>query len=260
MGIFGSGLATGVSMALVGVVDFIIILYYVHKNNVTRRFRISELFTTFNEAIPYVIRSIILWSSILVMVKVIATLGASIEAAYQIIITIWAFEEIALESLEIPLQTLIGEKIGAKDFRGAKSVLNHALKLGFKLCIGLTVAQIGLSFIIPGWFTPDTSVQYLAFIGLIESAFVFFHACFSFLMDGAFVAAGDIAFMAYMCAISAAIYVPLALLLAQFLPKNEIGILLALGTYDFIFMGARAIIAYWRYRHDRWLRIPQNAH
>ncbi|MDR0950660.1 MAG: MATE family efflux transporter [Candidatus Ancillula sp.] len=259
MGIFGSGLATGIAMLSAGIVCFIIVMIKVHRENVSRKIDFKGLLEPLVDSIPFLIRTLVLWFAILMMTKSVAGVGANFEAAYQVINSLWAFEEIAIEAIEIPVQTFIAEQLGAKNIEKAKFILRCALRIGFVLAGILSLFSLVISPIAPFVFTSDPTVSSLATWGLVWNAFIFFHASFAFVMDGAFVAAEDTKFMAWMCVVSALIYLPFNIVLSPLIPNSGPGMFLALASYDVVFLGARALLALWRYRKDRWLKVALKA-
>lgn len=254
LGIAGSALGSALVWGCQGIVQLIPVLMLVRKHGVKKRTHIKRLFSSFKESIPMIVRSVTLWGVLTFEMAIVSQLGTYAIAANQIIDCVWVLMLTLVESIEVTMQTMIGKKLGAKDYEGAKFTLKSGLLLGFLLSAVVSTLTLISSFFITPFFTPDKNVQEYAVWGLVGCAISGFYCFYSFIMDGAYVAARDTIFQAKAVIISAIVFVPSSLFLVQFIPHKPFGFLLAWGLYDVIFQGVRLSLAHWRRSNDRWLK------
>jgi putative MATE family efflux protein len=180
---------------------------------------------------------------------VAARFGAASVAAHQVVLQLWSFLALVLDSLAIAAQSLVGAALGAGQ-------LPHAMSVALRVTIFSTVAGAVLAGVFaagssafPAIFTDDRSV--LAEIGvpwwfLVAQLPV---AGIVFAIDGVLLGAGDATFMRNATLVSALLgFLPLIWLSLAFgwgLP----GIWAGLST----FMVLRLVFVGWRVLSGRWL-------
>jgi len=117
-------------------------------------------------------------------------------AAHQVTFQVWVFLALAVDSLAIAAQALIGKLRGEGDLENTREVADRLAFLG--LIVGLVLA--GLVAIVapwlPGWFTNEPEV-----IAAIDGVYWFLVAglplsALVFVWDGVFLGAGDFTFLA----------------------------------------------------------------
>lgn len=179
---------------------------------------------------------------------VAARFGAAAVAAHQVVLQLWSFLALVLDSLAIAAQSLVGAALGAGAFGNAKSVawrvtgfataaaavLAAVLALGAEVlptvftADGAVLAEIG----VPWWFM----VAQLPVAGIV------------FALDGVLLGAGDARFMRTATLISAlAGFLPLIWLSLMF-SWGLLGIWAGLSTFmvlRLIFVGWRAVSGHW---------------
>jgi putative MATE family efflux protein len=179
---------------------------------------------------------------------VAARFGAAALGAHQVVLQIWNFLALVLDSLAIAAQALVGAALGA-------SRIAHAKLLARRVTVFSTVAAGALAAVfavgasvLPELFTDDRSV--LAVIGapwwfLVAQLPV---AGVVFALDGVLLGAGDAAFMRTATVVSALVgFLPLVWLSLAF-HWGLAGIWSGLSTFmvlRLIFVGARAISGRW---------------
>lgn len=179
---------------------------------------------------------------------VAARFGASALAAHQVVLQLWEFLALVLDSLAIAAQALVGAALGAGDVAHAKSVARRVTVFS-TAAAGLLAAAfaIGVS-VLPRLFTDDRSVlaaitvpwwflvAQLPFAGIV------------FALDGVLLGAGDAAFMRTATVLSALVgFLPLVWLSLAF-DWGLAGIWSGLTTFvvlRLIFVGARTISGRW---------------
>jgi putative MATE family efflux protein len=182
---------------------------------------------------------------------VAARFGAASVAAHQVILQLWSFLALVLDSLAIAAQSLVGAALGAGQ-------LSHAKSVAWRVTIFSTAAGVVLAVVFalgssafPAVFTDDRSV--LDAIGvpwwfLVAQLPV---AGIVFAIDGVLLGAGDATFMRNATLASALLgFLPLIWLSLAF-GWGLLGIWAGLST----FMGLRLVFVGWRALSGRWL-IP----
>lgn len=179
---------------------------------------------------------------------VAARFGASALAAHQVVLQLWEFLALALDSLAIAAQALVGAALGAGDAAHAKSVA-WRVTLFSTAAAALLAAVFAVGFsALPELFTDDRSVlaaisvpwwflvAQLPFAGIV------------FALDGVLLGAGDAAFMRTATVISALVgFLPLIWLSLVF-DWGLAGIWSGLTTFvvlRLIFVGWRAVSGRW---------------
>ena len=180
---------------------------------------------------------------------VAARFGAAAVAAHQVVLQLWNFLALVLDSLAIAAQSLVGAALGAGQ-------LAHARSVAWRVTIFSTLASallagvfaIGAS-VIPSIFTDDRSV--LDAIGvpwwfMVAQLPV---AGIVFALDGVLLGAGDAKFMRNATLISALVgFLPLIWLSLGY-GWGLVGIWAGLST----FMVLRLVFVGWRAFSGRWL-------
>lgn len=179
---------------------------------------------------------------------VAARFGASALAAHQVVLQLWEFLALVLDSLAIAAQALVGAALGAGDAAHAKSVA-WRVTLFSTAAAALLAAVFAVGFsALPELFTDDRSVlaaisvpwwflvAQLPFAGIV------------FALDGVLLGAGDAAFMRTATVISALVgFLPLIWLSLVF-DWGLAGIWSGLTTFvvlRLIFVGWRAVSGRW---------------
>lgn len=182
---------------------------------------------------------------------VAARFGAASVAAHQVVLQLWSFLALVLDSLAIAAQSLVGAALGAGQ-------LTHAKSVGWRVTIFSTVAGLVLaavfalgSSVIPSVFTTDRSVldaigvPWWFLVGILPIAGIVFA------VDGVLLGAGDATFMRNATVASALLgFLPLIWLSLAY-GWGLLGIWAGLAT----FMVLRLIFVGWRALSGRWL-IP----
>ncbi|MGE2718658.1 MATE family efflux transporter [Mycolicibacterium celeriflavum] len=185
---------------------------------------------------------------------VAARFGAAAVAAHQVVLQLWNFLALVLDSLAIAAQSLVGAALGA-------GLLTHAKSVAWRVTIFSTLASAVLSIVFavgasvfPSVFTDDRSV--LDAIGvpwwfMVAQLPV---AGIVFALDGVLLGAGDAKFMRNATLASALVgFLPLIWLSLAF-GWGLLGIWAGLST----FMVLRLVFVGWRAFSGRWL-VPGTA-
>ncbi len=117
-------------------------------------------------------------------------------AAHQVVFQVWMFLALAVDSLAIAAQALIGRSRGAGDLEETRRVADRLAFLGLAVGAGLAGLVAAVAPWLPGWFTRQPSVieairgvYWFLVAGMPLSALVF-------VWDGVFLGAGDFGYLA----------------------------------------------------------------
>jgi putative MATE family efflux protein len=180
---------------------------------------------------------------------VAARFGAAAVAAHQVVLQLWNFLALVLDSLAIAAQSLVGAALGAGQIAHAKSVAWRVTIFSTLAAAVLAVVFAVGASVFPAVFTDDRSV--LDAIGvpwwfMVAQLPV---AGIVFALDGVLLGAGDAKFMRNATLVSALVgFLPLVWLSLVF-GWGLLGIWAGLST----FMVLRLVFVGWRAFSGRWL-------
>ncbi|MEV0333704.1 MATE family efflux transporter [Nocardia sp. NPDC050717] len=182
---------------------------------------------------------------------VAARFGAASVAAHQLVLQLWNFLALTLDSLAIAAQTLVGAALGAGNARGAKGIARRVTGWSEIFALVLAAAFAAGAGVIPLLFTSDaqvldrTHVIWWFFVAMIPVAGAVFA------LDGVLLGAGDAAFLRT---------ATLAAALVGFLPLIWLSLVFDWGVAGIwsglvAFMLLRLLAVVARARSGRWARV-----
>lgn len=193
-------------------------------------------------------RSLAFQACFLSAAAVAARFGAAAVAGHQVVLQLWNFVTLTLDSLAIAAQALVGAALGASDRRGATRLAWRVTAWSAVFASVLAVVFLLGRTLIPALFTSDTEV-----LGQIDIAWWFLVAIMPlagvvFALDGVLLGAGDAAFLRTATLVSA---------LLGFLPLIWLSLaydwgLAGIWTGLTVFIVFRMIAVVWRTRSGRW--------
>jgi putative MATE family efflux protein len=195
-----------------------------------------------------VLRSLAFQACFVSATTVAAHTSVGAVGAHQIVLQLWVFLSLVLDSLAIAAQQLVGEALGAHDDRRAQGLAWQITGYGLVFGCALGLLFAALAGTLPGVFTSDGAV-----LAEIPHAWWFFVALqpiagVVFALDGVLLGAGDAAFLRTATLGSAAIgFLPLVWASFAF-DWGLVGIWTALSA----FMVLRLLTLLARARSDRW--------
>jgi putative MATE family efflux protein len=196
-----------------------------------------------------VVRTLAFQACFVSAAAVAARFGAAAVAAHQVVLQLWSFLALVLDSLAIAAQALVGAALGAGDVRLATATARRVTVSSAIAATGLATVFAAGSSVLPRLFTDDSSV--LTAIGvpwwfLVAQLPV---AGIVFAIDGVLLGAGDAAFMRTATVVSALVgFLPPIWLSLRF-HWGLAGIWSGLST----FIVLRLIFVGWRAVSGRWL-------
>jgi len=195
------------------------------------------------------LRSLAFTAAFLLAAAVAARMGDAQVAAHTIGFQLWIFVALALDSVAIAAQALIGRLLGAGAVDSAATLARRLAGAGLVFGVAVGALFAAGHDVIPALFTSDDEVLRQAgilwpwLVGMMPLAGILFA------LDGVFFGAGDLAFMRRMTLIAA---------LGAFLP-----LLIAAHVFDLglggvwagiaAFIAVRMLLAGLRWRSRRWL-------
>lgn len=194
------------------------------------------------------VRTVALRGSFTVSVAVASRISTEALAAHEIAFQFFIFTALALDSVAIAGQSMIGRYLGSHDESGARAVATRVLQWGVAVgLIALVIFGASAPFL-PNLFTNDAAVASLATLALIHLALMQPINGIVFALDGILIGAGDMTFLAWAMSIAAAVFIPLAIAV----PALGLGLGWLWGSI-WVLMVVRTIGLAWRFRSDRWI-------
>ncbi|MBF9319783.1 MATE family efflux transporter [Mycobacteroides chelonae] len=244
MGLAGSAIANLVGQWLAAI----LFLRALHAEQVRLRMDPPVLRAQLVLARDLLVRSLAFQACFISAAAVAARFGAAALAAHQVVLQMWSFLALVLDSLAIAAQTLVGAALGAGRVPQAKSVARRVtvFSLGFAVVLAALLA-LGAP-VLPGLFTPDVAVLHQM------RAPWWFLVCqlpisgVVFALDGVLLGAADARFMRNATMISA---------LCGFLPLVWLSLAYGWGLAGIwsgltLFLVLRLMLVGWRALSGRW--------
>jgi putative MATE family efflux protein len=174
---------------------------------------------------------------------VLARVGPAALGAHQIAYQLFLFLALALDAIAIAGQVIVGRSLGAGDAELAEAAAKRMI--GWSLAVGLVLAVVLLAGIdlIPRAFTDDADVLHQAHRLWPLFALTLPTGSVVFALDGILLGAGDVRYLAATMAMSALVFVPIALA-----SSSVVGIWVGLN----VLMAARLATTYARFLSRRW--------
>jgi len=195
-----------------------------------------------------VLRSLAFQACFISAASVAARTSVGALGAHQVVLQLWTFLALVLDSLAIAAQSLVGAALGASRRKQAEKLAWQITRYGLVFGIGLGVVFAALFPVLPRAFTSDAGV-----LAEIPHAWWFFVALqpiagVVFALDGVLLGAGDVKFMRTATLGSAVIgFLPLVWASYAF-GWGLAGIWTGLSA----FMVLRLVAVLWRARSGEW--------
>ncbi|ODR07620.1 MATE family efflux transporter [Mycolicibacillus koreensis] len=195
-----------------------------------------------------VVRSLAFQACFVSAAAVAARFGAAALAAHQVVLQLWTFLALVLDSLAIAAQALVGAALGAGDRRHAQTVAARVTAYSGVAAGGLALLLAAGAPVLPMLFTDDPAVLAAIVVPwwfLVAQLPV---AGLVFGLDGVLLGAGDAAFMRTATVVSA---------LIGFLPAVWMSLAFDWGLAGIwsgltLFMVLRLVCVGWRGLSGRW--------
>lgn len=200
-----------------------------------------------------IIRSLSFQVAFLSAATVAARFGTASLAAHQVLLQLWNFLSLILDSLAIAAQTLIGSALGAGSARHARAVGNRIVWYSTVFAGGLAAVFVLGNGIIPRLFTSDEAVlEAMAWPWWIMVVMVVAGGVL-FALDGVLLGAGDAAFLRTITVGSVIVgFVP-GVWIAYAVGAGLPGIWMGLAAFIFL----RTIAVIYRFLSMRWAVVDK---
>ncbi|NUS45905.1 MAG: MATE family efflux transporter [Mycobacteriaceae bacterium] len=187
---------------------------------------------------------------------VAARFGAAAVAAHQMVLQLWTFVSLALDSLAIAAQSLVGAALGAGRTAAARALAWRVTRWSTVFAVVLAAAFAAGSAAVPRLFTPDRDVLahthtiWWFFVALVPVAGVVFA------LDGVLLGAGDAAYLRT---------TTLAAAMLGFLPAVWLSLafrwgLTGIWTGLSLFIAGRCAAVVFRARSTAWSQTSRTTH
>ncbi|MEU2251960.1 MATE family efflux transporter [Nocardia xishanensis] len=198
-----------------------------------------------------IVRSLAFQACFVSAAAVAARFGAASVAAHQLVLQLWNFLALTLDSLAIAAQTLVGAALGGGNAAAARRLAWRVTQWSEVFAVALAGAFAAGYALVPTLFTDDpavldrTHVVWWFFVGIIPVAGVVFA------LDGVLLGAGDAAFLRT---------ATLGAALAGFLPAIWLSLAFDWGIAGIwsglvAFMALRSAAVVWRALSGRWAQV-----
>jgi putative MATE family efflux protein len=188
---------------------------------------------------------------------VVATnLGTAELASWHVAFTIFSLIALALDSLAIAGQSLVGLQLGQGDKAETRAIVNRLIFWGWLSGGVLGVVLIVSSSLLPFLVTSDEVVRALLVPTLIVLGLAMPLGGFVFVLDGVLMGAGDGRYLAVTGVLNVAVLLPLfalTLWLSDAVSLDWSGIVALQASVGFGYLGARALTLGLRAKTDRWM-------
>jgi putative MATE family efflux protein len=178
---------------------------------------------------------------------VLARVGQPSLAAHQIAFQLFGFLALVLDAVAIAGQVIVGRALGAGDADEAVAAARRMIELAVLGGVLLALALLVTSGLVPQAFSSDPAVLDRADALWPLFALLWPVAAAVFALDGILIGAGDTRYLAGAMAASAAVYVPLVLLLGG----GVVSVWAALN----VLMAVRLLTTGARFARRRWVLV-----
>lgn len=193
------------------------------------------------------VRTVALRGSFTVTVAAASRISTEALAAHEIAFQFFIFTALALDSVAIAGQSMMGRFLGANDEAGAHAAGRRVLQWGVGVgLVALVIFGVGAPFL-PHLFTNDPAVASIAIVAMVHLALMQPINGIVFALDGILIGAGDMAFLAWAMAGAAVVFIPLALAV----PALGLGLGWLWGSI-WVLMVVRGTALLIRFRSNRW--------
>ncbi|MBC2681740.1 MATE family efflux transporter [Corynebacterium anserum] len=195
-----------------------------------------------------VVRSLSFQVAFLSAAAVAGRMGSASLAAHQILLQLWNFLCLLLDSVAIAAQALVGAALGAQSVVAARRVALQVVRFSVAASVVLAVTLAVGAEVFPRWFTPDERVLaamatpwWMLIVLVVMGGVVF-------ALDGVLLGASDVSFLrnATVCAVVVG-FIPVVWLSLIF-DWGLSGVWCGLLAFIFV----RLLAVWWRYRSDAW--------
>lgn len=254
LGIVGAAVATVVCQwAMAGILAWVV-ARRTRGLGVNLRPSFAGVRDAWRDGVWLLLRTLCMRISLIALSVAALSLGTSQLAGHQIVWNIWGFLAAGLDALAIAAQALVGKFLGSGEHDQLRAASRKITRWGI---VGGTVAAVlvaGVSWLLPGLFSPDPAVQSAVRAALIVVVIGQPLAGLDYVLDGVLMGAGDGRYLALASAVTFALFLPVLWLTMQVAPSGDAGLVAVWVTWAGWYMAVRAVTLVTRTRSDAWIR------
>jgi len=254
-GVAGSAIGTVITQNLMAATLAALVIVNARRQGASLRPHLRGIGTSGRTGLPLLLRTVWLRLAILLTTVVAARLGLAALAAHQVVMSIWNFLALGLDAIAIAAQALTGKALGAGDATLARSLTRAMLRWG--IVAGTVIGAVLLAghAVVGGGFSADPAVRAAIAAALVVTSIAQPLSGFVFVLDGVLIGAGDGWYLAWTGLLNLVAYLPALLAVVVFAPGGATGLGWLWVAFGGVYMAARAVTLYLRYRGDRWLVV-----
>jgi putative MATE family efflux protein len=259
LGLIGSALGTVIAQWLMAVVLITIVMRRSHQHGASAAVRRTGITKTGSLGGWLFIRTVSLRVAFIAATVVAAGLGTVELAAWHVAFTVFSLLALALDSLAIAAQTLVGHRLGAEDGQGAKSLVSTLTRDSVIAGVGLGVVLAATSPLLVLAVTSDSEVRQVLLPVLLTLALALPIGGPVFVLDGVLMGAGDVRYLAWTGVVNVAVLLPLLWLVHHTAQPgaspDTLSVVALQASVGFGYLGARWLTLGLRARGTRWLVV-----
>lgn len=247
-GLMGSAWATLLGVSITGAC-FLLTLFLHHKGSWRPKPKVMREQLVLGRDL--IVRSLSFQVSFLSAAAVAGRIGPEALAAHQVLMQLWNFLSLVLDSLAIAAQTLTGAALGSGSVLLAKQVGQKITKYSTGFAVVLAVVLAAGYHVVPRLFTHDAGVldtiatPWWMLVGLVIVGGVVFA------LDGVLLGASDAAFLRTISIAAALMGFLPGVWLAYVLGAGLVGVWCGIAA----FLGIRLVAVVWRFYSMRWAKV-----
>ncbi|AKK06175.1 putative efflux protein, MATE family [Corynebacterium mustelae] len=198
-----------------------------------------------------ILRSLAFQVALISAAAVAGRFGAAALGAHQVLLQLWNFIALVLDSLAIAAQSMVGAALGAGRVAVARSVGVKVMLYSVAFSLVLAVVLAAGYVVVPSIFTSDAAVIAALFKPWWQLVLLVPVGGVVFALDGVLLGAGDAAFLRSTTLVAATCgYVP-GIWLAYVFDTGLVGVWWGLVAFMFI----RLLACGWRFQSMQWARV-----
>jgi putative MATE family efflux protein len=250
MGVQGAAWATVIGQYLAAGAFIIVLMPRLTRGGVAWRFDPEVAKALLRIGADLVVRTGALLGAMTLATTVAARMGLETLGAWQITMQLFLFLSLALDSVAIAAQALVGKHLGAGAHGEAREVSARLMEWGLLVGIGIGLVLFLLRDVLSAAFSSDESVAAAAAVLIAWLAAVQPLSALAFTLDGILIGASDTRFLAKSMVLSSSAYAAVTMLALEW-GWGTVG--LAAGATVWMFL--RTATTAWRWRGGRWTLV-----